>query len=469
MLVYWKSFSGVALLIQIHGSAIYRASFPAMLSAGVYLLLVYYNICHQGINHPYAMGGLISSAVLMLVYRLNHSYERCWEACSAVQLMTSKWLDAAVHTATFHMQCKHYDKIRPFSTMPPSSININGKKKNGSLESLGKRQPFIKEHSAGNCSINGVFNDEDTLLTNSNNTARPDRLDGGWGLLYDMNNHDQDSIHTASWASGVTPSLFLQEVAHLSSLCVAVAFCSLGNLYDTEICIKPYIPKHHVSFPNANTAKIYYEDSKDSKFSKFKEWIVCSFGMERTGYYHKIHSECPMLVLGGISEAEKTLLSQARGGAAKTTLVWFWLNEFITREHLEGSTGDIDSAIISRTHQFLSDGMVGYSNAKKISFLQYPLPLAQLNAFLVFCLIIVIPFTMQQYTNTTWVGITLVFITVTLFVAMQEVACGLENPFINFPNDVPLRTLLAMHNEALIQMCSGYHPDMRFGKMKKET
>ena len=95
-------------------------------------------------------------------------------------------------------------------------------------------------------------------------------------------------------------------------------------------------------------------------------WLVYWLGMERTGYYHKIHSGCPMLVLGGMSEEEKTLLSQARGGAAKTTLVWYWLNEFITREHLEGSTGDVDSAIISRIHQYLSDGMIGYSNSVSV-------------------------------------------------------------------------------------------------------
>ena len=75
---------------------------------------------------------------------------------------------------------------------------------------------------------------------------------------------------------------------------------------------------------------------------------------------------------------------------------------------------------------------------------------------------------MQQFVNTLWVGMSLVFFTVTSFVGMQEVSSGLENPFINFPNDIPLRTLLAMYNEALIQMCTAYHPDMRFDRVKKD-
>merc|ERR1719343_73010 len=126
--------------------------------------------------------------------------------------------------------------------------------------------------------------------------------------------------------------------------------------------------------------------------------------MEQTSYYHKIHLECPMLVLGGVSDAEKTLLSQSRGGGAKTTLVWYWLNEFITREHLEGSTGEVDSPIISRIHQFLSDGMVGHNNARKISFMQYPFSHTQINAFFVLWLIICIPATMQQFTGAIWLG-----------------------------------------------------------------
>ena len=41
----------------------------------------------------------------------------------------------------------------------------------------------------------------------------------------------------------------------------------------------------------------------------------------------------------------------------------------------------------------------------------------------------------------------------------DEVARELENPFRNAPNDVPLCTLLAFYNEALITTFAGFHPD----------
>lgn len=221
MLVYWKGFSGGRLLAQIHGSALYRASLPGLLSSCVYLLLVHYSPSQLKLelDHPYAIGVLISGVMLMLVFRSNHSYQRYWEACGSVQKMLSKWLDATVHTAACHMQCKHYDKIRPMSTMEMSeesegahfrshsktecSITGNGSvtRTNKSNNPPQRQRPQLERR----CSIDlsagiDVMNDyEDTLLTNIPNTVRSDRLDGGWGLLRNTSNYYQTVIPTASW------------------------------------------------------------------------------------------------------------------------------------------------------------------------------------------------------------------------------------------------------------------------------
>jgi hypothetical protein len=42
---------------------------------------------------------------------------------------------------------------------------------------------------------------------------------------------------------------------------------------------------------------------------------------------------------------------------------------------------------------------------------------------------------------------------------MHEVARELENPFREIPNELPLVTMQAQFNEALITMYSGFHPD----------
>jgi hypothetical protein len=38
-----------------------------------------------------------------------------------------------------------------------------------------------------------------------------------------------------------------------------------------------------------------------------------------------------------------------------------WLQEFLSREYLAGSAGDVPAPLMSRLHQFISDGGVAYN------------------------------------------------------------------------------------------------------------
>lgn len=84
-------------------------------------------------------------------------------------------------------------------------------------------------------------------------------------------------------------------------------------------------------------------------------------------------------VISACSDAEIRFLQMARGTSAKTQLCWYWLTEFIIREHLNGSTGKVGPPIISRIIQFLSDGMIFYNHARKIMYV------APLEHLLFFC------------------------------------------------------------------------------------
>merc|ERR1719416_145648 len=74
-------------------------------------------------------------------------------------------------------------------------------------------------------------------------------------------------------------------------------------------------------------------------------------------------------------------------------------------------------------------------------------------------MVVAIPLLMDQYANEVWLGAVLSFLTVTCLAGLHEGARELENPFRNAPNDVPLCTLMAFYNEALITMYAGFHPD----------
>ena len=137
----------------------------------------------------------------------------------------------------------------------------------------------------------------------------------------------------------------------------------------------------------------------------------------------------------------------------------YWLSEFVIREHLNGTTGKVGPPIISRIIQFLSDGMVYYNHARKIVFIPFPFPHAQLSVLFVLVAIPAVAFLMDQYADNIFLGAVLTFFSVACLSGIHEVARELENPFRNIPNELPVVTFQAHFNEALVTMYSGYHPD----------
>lgn len=74
---------------------------------------------------------------------------------------------------------------------------------------------------------------------------------------------------------------------------------------------------------------------------------------------------------------------------------------------------------------------------------------------------------MDQYASELWLACVLTFFSVTCLSGLHEVARELENPFRNVPNDIPICTLQAQYNEALLTMYNGYHPDAWFDPTRR--
>ncbi|CAJ1959422.1 unnamed protein product [Cylindrotheca closterium] len=291
--------------------------------------------------------------------------------------------------------------------------------------------------------------------------GRP-RLDGNWSHLYRENRQvfvpeNNNLKGFASVDGGRTPPLFLQELAHLSSLLVAVSLSTLRN--DMEgfesplSCFQPGQPWPEV---DPDRDEILKHPGKGHRLKALFTFL----GMGRSPKEQtRYNASRPLPVIGGVSDAEIRFLQMARGPYAKTQLCWNWLSEFMIREHLAGSMGAVGPPIISRCIQFLGDGMIYYNHARKIMFIPFPFPHAQLSVMFILVLVPCIPFLMEQYVDEVWLASTLTFLTVMCLSAIHEVARELENPFRNVPNELPLVTLQAHYNETLITMYSGWHPD----------
>ena len=540
MIEYYRGAYGANLLTRWHGSSLAKAFIPGALGVLLYFILLFFDNTpdnEEYLNHPYAVGVLVSSVSFLIIFRANYGYQRYWEACTTVHTLMSKWVDTAIFIAVFHLQSEHNKGMRPPNffdyydldgrnltrdreSIPlPKEVDVQNDNEESiasprsesiasphSVES-GLSQSFDSNRRASMSQLrhrrfsksihmtkNTVSGESKDTLDRSHDPTSlfgPGRLDGGWGKLfpneingqptatyYDVQRFGKDASRIppskpvdkmgfASTKGGRTPSLFLQELAHLTSLLCAVAMTTLRNdLDDVESPLGVYVPGQ--KWPEVDPHYL----SKDIRQQAYDQGPIMRnirylLGIDQTQHARTIYNAArPMLVIGGVSDNEISFIQRARGPYAKTQLVWNWLSELIIREHLSGTLGKVGPPILSRIVQFLSDGMLHYNHARKIVFTPFPFPHAQLSAFFVLMMVLSIPLLMVQYANEQWLGSILTFLTVTCLAGLHEVARELENPFRNNPNDIPLCTLLAFYNEALITMYSGFHPDAYWDESK---
>jgi predicted membrane chloride channel (bestrophin family) len=494
MIDYYKGIYNINLLFRIHGSSLYKSSLLGLFSTILYLALnfkiqipIFLPLTDDDLDHPYGVGVLVSSVGFLIVFRANYSYRRYWDGVSYVHNMLSKWGDVAVNASVFAYQNDKWDGMKPRTWYDFEELNRSGtltreRRRGGSESQDGRMVTSVFDYNIRNDRENAHHDSSfastapssngDCLSPTHTQTTQQERtwnISSGTNTSSDIhqrlanNNHYFPCFSTnsnfAHRPNGKTPPLFLQELAHRASLLTAVALSTLRN--DSEGYESPldvYIPS--AAFPEVDPDKLPSEMRKIFQPNVLMRQIRYSLGLDRLPARRADYNMTrPLSVIGGVSDAEIAFLQKARGGYAKTQLAWSWLSEFIVREHLAGTLGDVHAAILSRLFQNISDGMLNYNRARQIVCIPFPFPHAQLSVFYTLILVPVIPFLMDQFTNVRWVGAILTFFAITCLVGLHEVAREMESPFRNVPNEVPLVTMQARFNEGLFVMFSGYNPD----------
>jgi TolA-binding protein len=182
----------------------------------------------------------------------------------------------------------------------------------------------------------------------------------------DNDNEDEDTRNTTkrnllqlTGLESPTPSLFLQEAAHLYSLLSAVAMSSLRvDIEGAQSPLTEHVPG--LPIPPVNPDQL----SQEIKFTyyesphKVQAFVSFCLGLSRSpGHRTMYNAARPFRVIGGVSDSECDLLLQAKGPYAQMALCNMWLKEFITREYLNGSTGPVAPPIVGRVYQFISGGV----------------------------------------------------------------------------------------------------------------
>lgn len=419
--------------------------------------------------HPYPVAAVVSSVTIALSFKLTFSYNRWWEACTALHNMHAKWLDVGSTMAAFHLQSKMYDDVAPPSFGDHQDVHFDFVRKRECTEGTSFETACDTLTSNENKPKSSVKGKLSKIIRKKNKGTKKQNIHDSsssglpfpndyWIRSKSTKTFSQDDAVQEKENPTLKPSLFLQETAHLVSLLSAVALSTLR--YDAEgeeAPLTEFVPGK--KWPSNNSdhdeeiRKNGYQRNKVLKTTKFL--LDVSRSSEEILEYNTAR---PFHVIGGISDKEAELLRNAKGASGKVALVYMWINEFIIREHLHGSMGNVAPPIISRLMQFTSDGHLWYNAARKMAYIPFPFPHVQLTTALLLFAIVVVPLLMLAKSHP-YFGFALNFLTVAILAGLNEVAKELENPFFNVPNDLPLNLFQAHFNESLITMFAGFHPD----------
>ena len=156
-------------------------------------------------------------------------------------------------------------------------------------------------------------------------------------------------------------------------------------------------------------------------------------------------------VLGGLSDYERQCLTSAHDRVG-----WIFSNimHLSNQRRADGGLG-VDAPVLSRYYQLMSDGSLGFRQARKIEDINFPWPYTQAVSIFLYVFMFLFPLLLSTFANDgenryIWMAPLITFVTVTSFTVLHKVARALEDPFVHPPNDLAANALQAAFNCRLL-------------------
>lgn len=224
--------------------------------------------------------------------------------------------------------------------------------------------------------------------------------------------------------------LFLVRIAHWFSLmsCLAFATCRGRQLIELdEVQISEYDSNEVILFthrrPQAATLR---------RILCCEGWLESALEPVRLTEDKAALAELVLRVLSAPTAKELELLEMATD---KVNAVCLWIVQGIVQEVRCGRL-DTSPAIVTRTFQQVSDGMLGFNQAHKVAMTPFPFPFAQIITMMLLIFCSAVPFYVTRFTLHPVFGPLLSFLIPCLFCGLNLVAIELEEPFGIDLNDI---------------------------------
>jgi len=255
---------------------------------------------------------------------------------------------------------------------------------------------------------------------------------------------------------------FVIEILHLFSLMHALALQHLrrdGNLdnlkgfsvaddsgdninlfHKSRLPVLPSEPQHSDRLEHLKWRRTYYRVGSD---------------------FDHIYKEQALAIICPMSEAERLALHEDSNGKsipteARVTMVEGWImRRLIARQkHEDCDMGITSPPILSRLYQVISDGHIGFGQAAKITETPFPFPYQNLLQIFLWIYVATVPVLMNAWLRNEALRISLTFISVWCYFALNQVGNNLEDPYIPYdPNEIPLQHIQHSYNAKLLSFC----------------
>mmetsp|Transcript_92134 Transcript_92134/g.176551 ORF Transcript_92134/g.176551 Transcript_92134/m.176551 type:complete len:514 (-) Transcript_92134:9-1550(-) len=164
-------------------------------------------------------------------------------------------------------------------------------------------------------------------------------------------------------------------------------------------------------------------------------------------------------------------LQFVRDSSAKVELLFQWIQQLVV-QNVSNGVLSMPPPILSRSFQELSNGMVAFHDAMKISVIPFPFPYVQSCDLLLLLHMLVAPFVICQWVSEAiWAGI-FAFMQVFILWSLLFIALELENPFGLDANDIDGREMQMEMNEHLLLLVSAgtlHVPELSDGAIDLST
>eukprot|EP00242_Pyramimonas_sp_CCMP2087_P003356 CAMPEP_0198232440 /NCGR_PEP_ID=MMETSP1445-20131203/115734_1 /TAXON_ID=36898 /ORGANISM="Pyramimonas sp., Strain CCMP2087" /LENGTH=434 /DNA_ID=CAMNT_0043913117 /DNA_START=487 /DNA_END=1788 /DNA_ORIENTATION=- len=251
------------------------------------------------------------------------------------------------------------------------------------------------------------------------------------------------------------PSLqtFIKHFVHCTSLLHAVSLQYLR--WDSKL---ENLEKHN-----------FHRDKLGNDKQRFLRWRDRNTVWSRLGFNYycqarkeAYHSNFPLAVIDGLTNEEVNIL---REESEQTVIVFTWLHALLVDRYQYGRMG-VSPPIFSRTFQVLSDGMVGFMQARKLADTPFPFPHAQTIMVMLIFFAMSFPLLLVIHVESVWLVLLFNLMVTLSYFTVHEVARELEDPWRFEPNEIPVGALQHDFNERLLRIADVALLDLPFRSLQ---